>query len=241
MKWIEADFLVDSESVVQGAALEIDHIWGTKVANVGSLRSSTRTYDTSYTVRLTPSLHRLRTNYFRAVKPKYDLGKLTQPLSEIVKSMAEADKNLWSNKKHRRDRLTPKFLLQQYADGHRYEVSRMSKAIEISGFSSRQATAYVADEVAREGIAKSANNFLDCRVPIPILQGVSQYDREGAARCYREKVRQLRITPLREYFSDCIGFLDDFETYAYSQAGAIDGCTASQVRRHRDTKKRSYI
>ena len=69
MKWIAADFLVDSESVVQGAALEIDHIWGTKVANVGSLRSSTRPYDTSYTVRLTPSLHRLRTNYFRAVKP----------------------------------------------------------------------------------------------------------------------------------------------------------------------------
>ena len=137
--------------------------------------------------------------------------------------MAEADKNLWSNKKHRpaifRDRLTPKFLLQQYADGHRCEVSRMSKAIEISGFSSRQATAYVADEVAREGIAKSTDNFLDCRVSIPILKGAFQYDREGAARCYREKVRQLRIIALRKYFSNCIGFLDDFEDVCILSGG----------------------
>ena len=67
MNWIQEDFLVDGASVVQGAVLEIDHIWGTKVANLGDLRSSTPTYDTSYTVRLTPALHKLRTSYFRAV------------------------------------------------------------------------------------------------------------------------------------------------------------------------------
>jgi hypothetical protein len=243
MNWIEADFLVDGASVVQGAALEIDHIWGTKVANLGDLRSSTPTYDVSYTVRLTPALHKLRTSYFRAIQPKYDLGKLTQPLSEVVKSMAEADKKLWGNKKHRaaifKDGVTPKFLLQQYADGHRYQVSRMARAIDQSGFSSRQATAYVANEVAREGIAKAADNFVDCRVPMPKWRGemvLPEYVREGAARCYREEVRQLNLRPLGKYFSQCIQFLDDFETYAYSQAGAMDGCTAFQVRQHRDTK-----
>ena len=160
--------------------------------------------------------------------------------------MAEADNKLWGNKEHRaaifKDGVTPKFLLQQYAGGHRYEVSRMAKAIDNSGFSSRQATAYVADGVAREGIAKSVDNFFDCRVPIPKWRGeivLPQYVREGAARCYREEVRQRNLSDLGNYFSQCIGFLADFETYAYSQAGAMDGCTASQVRRHRDTKMKA--
>ena len=243
MTYIEEHFLIDGQPVVKGAAHENDHVWGSTTANIGGLRHSKRTYDCARTVKLPRKLHALRTSHYARVKPKYSLENLTKPLSEVLKPMAEADRELWSDKNHRdaifQDGLTPNFLVEQYAEAHRYEVGRMADDLMDEGFDTRQATAYVADGMVREAIESSAREFIDCSVPFPKLKDqnvLTSFARRRAQKCYLEKVRELNLSKLSDYYSECIGFADDFESYSDSPEGVGEGCTPSQIVRHRETK-----
>jgi hypothetical protein len=121
-------------------------------------------------------------------------------------------------------------------------VIRMTRDLRTKGFANRQATAYVADGIVREAMTSSADAFIFCRVQFPQLEDESVLDKlttgqkEAADRCYLEKVRLRNLRELSTYFSDCIGFVDDFESYSRSPEGVRDGCTASQSARHRKTK-----
>ena len=246
MTWIKEHFLIDGQPVVQGDAHENDHVFGSKIADIAGLRDAKPTNDRARTVKMPRKLHDIRTGHYAKVKPRYSLENLTKPLSEVLKPMAEADRELWSDKQHKdaifQGGLTPNFLVTQYAEAHKYEVGRMADHLMANGFDTRQATAYVTDGMLREAIDLSADIFISCSVPCPklkdesVLQKLTPFARAGAQRRYCEKVRELNIPMLSTYYSECIGFADDFESYSRSPEGAREGCTASQIARHRSTK-----
>ena len=107
-----------------------------------------------------------------------------------------------------------------------------------NGFDTRQATAYVTDGMLREAIESSAREFISCSVSLPklkdksVLEKLTPYAREGADRCYFEKVQELNLLMLSDYYSECTALAGDLELYSDSPEGARDGCTA----RHRETK-----
>lgn len=249
--YIEKHFCVDDMPVKKvDMALQDDHVWPTKASGLGNLRSWNKVYDVSLTIKLPHELHTLRTNYFEKVKPKANLENLTQSLWEVMKSLAETDKAIWSDKAHRKKifthKVTQKFLQDQYAGAHRFEVSRMAWDCQNKGYTTRQSTAYTMDEGVREGLEHSASDYIECQVAIPRLNietvagqlesRLSPYQREGAENCYRERVRLDNLPGLSKFFSQCIGLTEDLVTYASSPAGEADGCTEAQIARHKDTQ-----
>ena len=162
--------------------------------------------------------------------------------------MVEADRGLWGDKNHRKavfkGGLTPDFLVKQYNDGHAYEVGRMTQDLLSKGFTSRQATAYVADETLRKALDTSAGNFIACSVPIPKSKDknvATSFANQGVELCYLEKVRDFNIPALSEYYSECIGFAKDFESYSRSPERVSDGCTIVQSERHEKTRKKAIL
>lgn len=134
MRLIQTHFTIDSESVIRGANHEDDYIHGSKISEIANLR--TEKNDRSATVKQTQPVHRLKTNHFGKVKPKYDLEDLEKPLSEVLRPMTEADNAVWNDRANLEmilnSGVTPNFLCNQYAERHKWQLTRMAHNLQMS-------------------------------------------------------------------------------------------------------------
>lgn len=240
MRLIQTRFTIDSESVIRGANHEDDHIHGSKISEIANLR--TEKNDRSATVKQTQPVHRLKTNHFGKVKPKYDLEDVEKPLSEVLRPMTEADNAVWNDRANLEiilnSGVTPNFLCNQYAEGHKWQLTRMAHNLQMSAFNSRQATAFVTNRFLRSAITASATNFIVCDIKIPTTSEspIKGFDDSRVTECFRQKVRNANLTEFTRQFSDFIRLADYFELYSTSPEGLRGGCTLSQTREHRETK-----
>jgi hypothetical protein len=249
LKWAGKYFVIDDQKVVIGDSHESDHYLFSILADVSNLRHSVRSQDRGLTIKLPKRIHKLRTHNPELKKLTFDLEKLTQPLSSVLKPIQDANIALWTMPEHQEAILdagvTQEFLVKQYNLAHKHELNRMTCDLLEKKLHPKQATAFLVDEMLESSIKLSMDKFIFYEPTPPklkdesVLWKLKPFEVEMANRCYFNRFRLEDLGKMTHQFAQYTKLAHVLELYSQSPEGLDDGCSIYQTRQHRKTKMKA--